>query len=829
MSDRVYGVFGEQETIEFMNQWYQNHTNFENTNQQANVFMRGLVQHLPQEIKRQIQSNSILDWGCGAGQGCAVLQETFPDCDVIGYDISHVAIEKARITFPHCSYTNKLEQGNPFDVVITSHCLEHFASPRNMAKQIAMLAKTFCIILVPFRGRVVQKIGNHISTITEDTFPTTLGNMEEVFRTILHTKHWNGPQLLVVYQTKQHSPSIGLLALTDPTKGLYRDAQNILWALQQPHSPHDTGVVPKVSVFPVERLDVLDATWSHYAAPPTPETSESTVPPGTLLADWLGSLDVLVVFETFLPRVFQQAAHSGVRVVYIPNVDWACLPGEQESASWIQQVAASNCVLWAKTPHVEKALRAVGLKATWLPWSIPDPILPKRKVRTEQEIHQDGIRFLVNGGMGGWKQRRGLDLALQAAHRAYTQDKRIRLRIKTIVPLQQLLPNWQHLAQDLPVELFSGLESREQMQEHYLWADALLYPTRWDGFGLSLLEALHTGLPCIATDGWPMNELVRHEHNGLLVPAQPMGSIRLATHWECDIDALAKAMLRMLEDSSLRQRLTCPDPSDLLTRQHEFVAQVKQQLSSRPTPTTKKSRINTTPEQSDTSSHKNPVDDEYTIKIFLQHLHDNSPFAYARFNDGEMIGISSVGSVVSRGAQPVGQELSASLLESLCYEQKEYWKGIPCRQCFPDHRLLAEQLTGLSYTYLTSATLLNNRNYTWFRQEFPTAVAHRHITWIGGNDQQIQKLPFPVDEYIELPVTNAWSYYPKIREHWKKLPEKHLVMLSCGPLGRILARQWFEQRPDCTFIDVGSLFDPETRGVQHRYHQGTLPPCPECH
>ena len=101
-------------------------------------------------------------------------------------------------------------------------------------------------------------------------------------------------------------------------------------------------------------------------------------------------------------------------------------------------------------------------------------------------------------------------------------------------------------------------------------ADAVLYPTRWDGFGLSILEALHagpcfkwlyfqqprtewycfksnkirkpvflfqmqlkyiriTGVPVVSTNGWPMNELVEDGHNGILLPAAARGQLLTET------------------------------------------------------------------------------------------------------------------------------------------------------------------------------------------------------------------------------------------------------------------------------------------------------------
>lgn len=64
------------------------------------------------------------------------------------------------------------------------------------------------------------------------------------------------------------------------------------------------------------------------------------------------------------------------------------------------------------------------------------------------------------------------------------------------------------------------VHTREELRELLSEADAMLYPSRWEGFGLTLMEALHAGLPVLATDGWPMNELVADGRNGLLLPAK---------------------------------------------------------------------------------------------------------------------------------------------------------------------------------------------------------------------------------------------------------------------------------------------------------------------
>lgn len=73
-------------------------------------------------------------------------------------------------------------------------------------------------------------------------------------------------------------------------------------------------------------------------------------------------------------------------------------------------------------------------------------------------------------------------------------------------------------------------------------SDVLVLPSRDEGFGLVLLEAMAAGLPVVATRVGGIPEIVRHNENGLLVERG-------------DVNALADAILKVLEDEDLRNRL----------------------------------------------------------------------------------------------------------------------------------------------------------------------------------------------------------------------------------------------------------------------------------
>jgi N-acetyl-alpha-D-glucosaminyl L-malate synthase BshA len=70
----------------------------------------------------------------------------------------------------------------------------------------------------------------------------------------------------------------------------------------------------------------------------------------------------------------------------------------------------------------------------------------------------------------------------------------------------------------------------------------LVVPSRTEGFGLVLLEAMRAGVPVVATNVGGITEIVANEQNGLLVEKE-------------DANALAGAIIKVMEDEALRNRL----------------------------------------------------------------------------------------------------------------------------------------------------------------------------------------------------------------------------------------------------------------------------------
>ena len=87
-----------------------------------------------------------------------------------------------------------------------------------------------------------------------------------------------------------------------------------------------------------------------------------------------------------------------------------------------------------------------------------------------------------------------------------------------------------------------GRPDPAELQRLYRAADALVFPSRYEGFGLPPLEAMAAGCPVITTDVPVVNESVRDGENGLLAPYN-------------DPTGLAATILRLLDDCALRDRL----------------------------------------------------------------------------------------------------------------------------------------------------------------------------------------------------------------------------------------------------------------------------------
>jgi glycosyltransferase involved in cell wall biosynthesis len=145
--------------------------------------------------------------------------------------------------------------------------------------------------------------------------------------------------------------------------------------------------------------------------------------------------------------------------------------------------------------------------------------------------------------LGQLKYRKGFDLLAQAIPLVVAQIPNVRFVFAGHSPihaneLNKILDEnkVRHLV-ELP-----GQVSEAEKAALFLGSDLYVLPTRYEGFGIPLIEAMSADCPVISTDIPVINEIIRHEHNGLLFEYN-------------NSESLANTIIQALQDQALRRKL----------------------------------------------------------------------------------------------------------------------------------------------------------------------------------------------------------------------------------------------------------------------------------
>lgn len=126
-----------------------------------------------------------------------------------------------------------------------------------------------------------------------------------------------------------------------------------------------------------------------------------------------------------------------------------------------------------------------------------------------------------------WGVRTGQPVALYVGRIAPEKNLSLLIeayhQMKVVNPDVQLVvvgsgPEQESLHQACPDAIFSGVQRGEALASHYASADIFVFPSLSETFGNVTLEALASGLACVAFDHAAASELIEHGLNGLVAP-----------------------------------------------------------------------------------------------------------------------------------------------------------------------------------------------------------------------------------------------------------------------------------------------------------------------
>jgi glycosyltransferase involved in cell wall biosynthesis len=360
------------------------------------------------------------------------------------------------------------------------------------------------------RGHVVRAIGTH-----DPQRPALAARAEQIDGvdvTRVRPAYWPNPELARALRQKPYPDVVHLM---HPRNVLA--SQTMAWAQQ--HG------IPTVYTW-------LGPFHDAYLTPDRERPFEAAPTPGRLLFDREMLLWRLLGLP--LPRAMRDALRN-YRLHWPLRAADVLLPCSVFEAQMMRQFGLTQpqevVPLWVDVPFI----RSVPVQPP--PYDMPRPWL-----------------LFV----GQLTPRKGYDLAVRALPAIAAHYPQVSLLVVSGINLaqrEQLLALARRNGVEQHIHLLGYLPD-EDLINLYRASDALLFPTRYEGFGLPLLEAMAAECPPIATDIPVVREIIRNGANGLLVPYN-------------DAAALARAALLLLGQPHVQEHLRAGGRATLDTRYRE--------------------------------------------------------------------------------------------------------------------------------------------------------------------------------------------------------------------------------------------------------------------
>ena len=207
-------------------------------------------------------------------------------------------------------------------------------------------------------------------------------------------------------------------------------------------------------------------------------------------------------------------------------------------------------VIYSFTRAEQERYKTFGIESPLITWGVHPELVALAERAAEDRARDELIRFVVPGSFMG--KRKPFPEIVEAFTR--TSDPRFRLLIRGQVDRKA---NKLEKAAGGDERVIIELEDRptDEHMRQFAGCDVCLSPSRWEGLGLPLYEAMAVGMPTITNDSPPMNEVVIDGVNGICVDSVPWGEAGSGIPaFDPDFDQLTEAIERLGDDAE-RERL----------------------------------------------------------------------------------------------------------------------------------------------------------------------------------------------------------------------------------------------------------------------------------
>jgi len=197
-----------------------------------------------------------------------------------------------------------------------------------------------------------------------------------------------------------------------------------------------------------------------------------------------------------------------------------------------------------------------GSPGHMLPW--PNPVADACLSKIHPRTHNNVTRFLF---LGNFTRRKAVDLIARACERLWSSGHTFTIRYVGRGPLKAMLEEHVRKNRDR-AELFPFAD-RTTLIEYLREADAVLLPSRYDGWGLPVQEGLAAGVPVIASHACGAADLVASSGCGRVIASDDEEALMRAMSWVIDLSPTERERIQERAVKVARQ-LTMPNIADTL-------------------------------------------------------------------------------------------------------------------------------------------------------------------------------------------------------------------------------------------------------------------------
>lgn len=273
---------------------------------------------------------------------------------------------------------------------------------------------------------------------------------------------------------------------------------------------HETFIFAKEGKGPRAQAErVVDPIWDQPGVTHTGEADPSV----DVYRAWASDNSIDVVLNDQNDQFDEIAALRADGVKTIGRFVWESFAPED-----VDPARQAYDVIYSFTKAEQARYREFGIESPLLTWGCHPELIGLAAQGEADRAADDLVRFVVPGSFMG--KRKPFPEIVEAFTKANGDHLRLLVRGQVDRKGGKL-----EKAAGGDERVIIELEDRptDEHMRQFAGCDVCLSPSRWEGLGLPLYEAIAVGMPSITNNSPPMNEVVIDDVNGVVVDSVPWG------------------------------------------------------------------------------------------------------------------------------------------------------------------------------------------------------------------------------------------------------------------------------------------------------------------